>query len=187
MDYRYVKRKYLWPFMPAGNMPIPPVEENTERFSAAAVTIGVEPRILTEELVAASGKKPAPEVGKLDDGGVSIHIFVKASDGDRERLRFDCFRNEPHYHYISWRNSYNDHVFIDPTVHSDVLAWALNIIRTRLAQMLEKCDVENAAQYVDQKSLEVIMPLVAEAAYRGFCHVDKERVERAALAAARRA
>lgn len=188
MDNRYVKNKYLWPFMPPGNMPIPPVEESMEKFGAGPVTIGVEPRILTEELVAATGKKPAPEFGKLDDAGVSIHIFVRAPDGDRERLRFDCFKNEPHYHYISWRNTHNDHVFIDPTVHTDVVAWVLNLIRTRLSQMLEKSDFDNAAQYVDQKALNAVLPFVAQSAYRAVCNMDKKRAEpeRVALADARR-
>src|SRR5665213_568962 len=100
VDSRYVKNKHLFPFMPPGNMPIPPVERNTERFTAGAVTIGVEFRVLTDALIAAMGKKAAPEIGSLDDAGVSIHVFVKAADGDLERLRFDCFRKEPHYHYI---------------------------------------------------------------------------------------
>lgn len=186
MDNRYVKNKHLWPFMPPGNMPIPPVEENMERFGAGTVTIGVESRVLTEALVAAAGKKAAAEVGTLDDSGVSIHVFVKAADGDLERLRFDCFQNEPHYHYISWRRTYNDHVFVDPTVHTDFLAWALDMIRTRLAKMLEKADVENAAQIVDQKRLEEALPFVAAAAYRMRCHADKERITGRALADAAR-
>ncbi len=182
MDNRYMKNKYLWPFMPPGNMPIPPVAENMETFSAGAVTIGVESRIITDALVAAMGKKAAPEFGSLDDFGVSIHIFAKAADGDLERLRFDCFQNDPHYHYISWRRTYNDHVFVDPTVHADVIAWSLDLIRTRLAKMLERTDVENPAQIVDQQRLEEILPFVAEAAYRMRCHADRERTASSAFA-----
>jgi hypothetical protein len=183
VDSRYVKNKHLFPFMPPGNMPIPPVKENTQTFNAGTVTIGVEYRVLTDALVAAMGKKAAPEIGTLDDAGVSIHVFVKAPDGDLERLRFDCFEKEPHYHYISWKNSYNDHVFADPTVYADFLAWSLEMIRTRLVPMLEKADVDGAGQLVDQKRIEIILPTVAEAAYQASRHANKERISRAAFAA----
>jgi len=183
VDSRYVKSKHLYPFIPPGNMPIPPVKENTQTFNAGTVTIGVEYRVLTDALVAAMGKKAAPEIGSLDDAGVSIHVFVKAPDGDLERLRFDCFEKEPHYHYISWKKSYNDHVFADPTVYTDFLAWSLEMIRTRLVPMLEKADVNGAAQIVDRKSIERILPTVSEAAYQARRHADKERTSRAAFAA----
>jgi len=182
MDQRYTKHKYLWPFMIHGNMPQPPVAEHMQTFNAGAVTIGIEYRIINDALVAATGKKAAPELGSIDDCGVAIHVFVKAPDGDLERLRFDCFASYPHYHYISWLNTHNDHVFMDPTVHTDVLAWSLNMIRTRLVQMLAKADVDNPAQYVDQERLDQIMPLVTAAAYGAQCNSDKEAVAKAAFA-----
>jgi hypothetical protein len=165
-----------------GNMPQPPVAQHMQRFEAGAVTIGIEYRIINDALVAATGKKPAPELGSIDDGGVAIHVFVKGPDGDLERLRFDCFANDPHYHYISWKNTHNDHVFIDPAVHSDVLAWSLNMIRTRLVQMLGKADIDNAAQYVDQERIEKVMPLVTAAAYGAQCNSDREDIAKAAFA-----
>jgi hypothetical protein len=81
---------------------------------------------------------------------------------------------------------YNDHVFADPTVHTDFLAWSLAMIRTRLVPMLAKADVEGAARLVDSKSIEKILPLVAESAYRLLCHADKERVSQAAFASGER-
>jgi hypothetical protein len=153
-----------------------------ERFSAGAVTIGVEFRILTAELLATMGKQASPELGVLNDTGVSLHVFVKAADGDLERLRFDCFQDDPHYHYISWPKKANDHVFVDPTVHGDILTWALETIRARLPQMLEKAGVENAEQLVDRKKIEHILPLVTESAYRARFGADKDRITRGALA-----
>jgi hypothetical protein len=173
---------YIHRFPDAVGMPIPPVAEHMEIYEAGAVSIGVEFRVLTQELVAALGKAVSQELGRLDDVGVSLHVFVRAADGELERLRFDCFQDDPHYHYLSWSKQRNDHVFIDPTLHGDVLAWALNVIRTRLPQMLERTGIENAAALVDARRLEAILPRVTEAAYRARFHADRARVEQGALA-----
>jgi hypothetical protein len=166
----------------AGHMPIPPVAEHMETFKAGAVTIGVEYRILTNELIATMGMKASSDLGQLDDTGVSLHVYAKGADGDLERLRFDCFKDDPHYHYISWAKKTNEHVFIDPHVHGDILAWALETIRARLPEMLERAGIENAEQVVDRKRLEQILPLVTESAYRSRLNVDKDRITRGAMA-----
>lgn len=163
-------------------MPLPPVEKHMEMFSAGAVTIGVEFRILTDDLIAAWGTKADSEFGELNDAGVSLHVFVKAADGESERLRFDCFQEDPHYHYVSWPDKHNYQVFLDPTVVGDPLAWALGCIRARLPQMLEKAGLGNAAQLVDQKRLEEILPLVAASAYRARFQVDKTAITQGAMA-----
>jgi hypothetical protein len=56
-------------------MPIPPVEEHTEYFDAGAVVIGVEYRLLTDAIAAASPVETARGTdagpGRFDDRGVS--------------------------------------------------------------------------------------------------------------------
>jgi hypothetical protein len=173
---------YIHAFPDAPTMPIPPVAEHMETFKAGAITIGVEYRILTDALLAAMGRKASAELGSLDDTGVSLHVYAKAEDGDLERLRFDCFKNDPHYHYISWPQKRNDHVFFDPNLHGDLLAWSLDLIRTRLPQMLEKTGVADAAQIVDQRSLEEVLPLVTESAYRARYHANSETIAKGAIA-----
>jgi hypothetical protein len=166
----------------AGHMPIPPVAEHMEMFKAGDVTIGVEYRILTNELLQTMGRKTASELGDLNDTGVSLHVYAKAADGDLERLRFDCFKDDPHYHYISWSKKTNEHVFLDPHVHADTLVWALEVIRARLPQMLERAGVDNAEQIVDRRKVEDILPLVTESAYRARFNADKDRITKGALA-----
>lgn len=169
-----------------GRMGIPPVDEHMQTFNAGAVTIGVEFRIVTDELIAALGTnlgmKKSQGIGSVNEDGVSLHVFVKAEDGNLERLRFDCFTQDPHYHYLVWSKMHNDHVWIDPTAHGDALAWSLEVIRTRLLQMLERAGVENGEKLVEQKRIDQILPLVTEAAYRMRYNSDKERITRAALA-----
>ncbi len=166
-------------------MPIPPIEEHTEYFAAGTITFGVEYRLLTDAIAAASPVEAASGSDRgaesFDDRGVSVHVF---SDGDGERLeylRFDCFDEDPHYHYISWTERSNEMLHIDPIADGDPLAWALERIRTRLAQMLERAGAAGVARRVDPGEIEKVLPRVAEAAYRARYRHDDEAVLRAAL------
>ena len=119
-----------------------------EMFDAGAVRIGVEFRILTDELVAALGLKAT--VTGLNDVGVSLHVFVKAEDGDLERLRFDCFEVDPHYH-------------LDPPganqvtpvpAERDSIDWALEELRTDLPAWLARAGLDVApAPPADRRTL----------------------------------
>jgi hypothetical protein len=163
-------------------MPLPPVKEHMEKFHAGAVTIGVEFRILTSELIAAWGEAANAKGEELNDAGVSLHVFVRAADGISERLRFDCFQEDPHYHYVSWADKHNYQVFLDPTVVGDPLEWALRCIRTRLTPMLVKAGVGEAAEVVDQQRIDAILPVVAAAAYRARFQVDRAAIAQGAMA-----
>jgi hypothetical protein len=168
-------------------MPIPPIDKHMERFAVGPITIGVEYRVISEDVVAASGvaKGPISVVG-LNDKGVSIHIYLKTADGDRERLRFDCFEDDPHYHYVCWSAPWHDVVFFDEVSNGDLMVWSLNCIRTRLPQMLERAGIESATQYVDQRLLESVLPRVTECAYRSRFHSDSEHLTKATLALGKR-
>ena len=163
-------------------MAIPPLDEHLEKFTAGTISIGVEYRILTDDIIKAAGLTAVDGMQNLNDSGVSLHVFAKAADGDLERLRFDCFEDDPHFHYISWEEITHDVIYLDPVVTGDLLAWALNAIRTRLPEMLTYAGVEEAAQLVDQAQLETILPQVAEAAYRARDHSDRAAVESSTLA-----
>jgi hypothetical protein len=165
-------------------MPIPPVKDNMEVFTAGAISIGVEFRVLNDAVVKSLGLT-ATAAGNgyptLDDHGVSLHIFAKTPDGNFERLRFDCFSRDPHYHYFSTKTKQQDVIHIDPTVTGDPVDWAINLLRSRLAVMLERADVENPGQLVDGTEIEKILPLVTEAAFRARYHSDRKKTEDIAL------
>lgn len=168
-----------------GGMPIAPVKDNMELFEAGAISIGVEFRMLTDAVIASLGLTEIAASNKyttLDDNGVSLHVFVEADGGLFERLRFDCFRNDPHYHYLSVPQKIQDVVHIDTTITGDPLHWALTMLRTRLVPMLLRADIPNAAELVDHAALEAILPLVTEAAFRSRYHSDSMKVEQDALA-----
>jgi hypothetical protein len=170
-------------------MPIPPVPEHTETFEAGVVAFGVEYRLLNDAIAAASEVAAADgtgSAGSLDDRGVSIHVFAEVGGEQQEVLRFDCFQEDPHYHYVSWSKRSNEMLHIDTVADGDPLAWALERIRTRLPQMLERAGAAEAAARVDLRRVDAVLPRVAEAAFRARYHHDDAAVLRGALAAARR-
>lgn len=154
-------------------MPIPPIEAHTEYFDAGVIRIGVEYRVLNDLEVAAiratlEGAQGA-ETGRLenlDDSGVSLHVFGGVGAAAREHLRFDCFVEEPHYHYVGWARKTNEVLQIDPVADGDPLTWALERIRTRLPQMLVRAGAMDIAAQVDPQAIEAVLPRIIEAAYR---------------------
>lgn len=168
-------------------MPIPPVEANTEYFDAGAVRIGIEYRLLNDAVAAAQtlararGEDPGPPQVP-DDRGVSIHVFALRDGRASEHLRFDCFEEDPHYHYVDHAQGSNEMLRLDPIADGDPVAWALERLRTRLPQMLERAGAADAAARMDPRALESLFPRIAEAAYRARYHHDERAVLRAALA-----
>ncbi|MGH0032914.1 MAG: DUF7700 domain-containing protein [Myxococcota bacterium] len=168
-------------------MPIPPVEARTEFIDAGAVRFGVEYRLLTDAIAAASAAVAArgdvsAEGQSFDDRGVSIHVYGVDDEGAREYLRFDCFDEDPHYHYVSWKAKTNEMIHIDPVAEGDPLRWTLERLRTRLPQMLARAGAEHVARRLDARRVDEALPRVAEAAYRARFHHDDEGTQRDALA-----
>jgi hypothetical protein len=168
-------------------MPIPGIDSLTEFFAAGAITVGVEFRCLTDAAIAANSDRVLPAAGTVarifdvyDDSGVSLHVYGDAEGERLEYLRFDCFIDDPHYHYVSWTDRVNDVLHMDPVADGDPLAWALERIRTRLPQMLERAGTPKNAAAVNLQAIERIMPQVAEAAYRARFHADQAAIKEAA-------
>ena len=166
-------------------MPIPAIEAHTRYFESGNVRIGVEYRVLDDEITAASRQvleaATGDQTGKLteiDDRGVSLHVYVRGSDAWREHLRFDCFEEDPHYHYVSWRAKRNELLHVDPFADGDPLAWALDRIRTRLPQMLRRAE-PGCEALVSVADLELIMPQVVAGAYAARFQIDPETVREA--------
>jgi hypothetical protein len=152
-------------------MPIPPIEAHTQWFDAGAVRFGVEYRLLTDAIAAAAEVEAATgsdraDPATFDDRGVSIHVEGRDEKGAHEYLRFDCFEEDPHYHYVSWSARSNEMLHIDAIAEGDPLAWALERLRTRLPEMLARAGAAHIAKQVDARRIAAVLPQVAEAAYR---------------------
>jgi hypothetical protein len=142
-----------------GIPPQPPVEENTRRFAAGAVSFGVEYRDLDPESLVETYKhnpqylaellEKSPEGGFTDEG-VTIHVF-DAADG-HEYLRFDIFDDEPHYHYIHRTvgdTVVNNVIDYDAVAQGDMFAWTFERLHGHLSAMLTHAGGNELAVKVD--------------------------------------
>ncbi len=161
-------------------MPIAPVEAHTERFEAGPISIGVEYRLLDDAIAAAFNANHSSQPA-IVDRGVSLHVFGTIGNEETEYLRFDCFDEDPHYHYVSHARRTNEMVHLDPAAHGDSLEWALDCIRTRLPQMLARAGADELASQVELARVEGILPQVAEAAYRARFQHDDDAIRAAAV------
>jgi hypothetical protein len=160
-------------------VPLPPVPEATTYIDIGVLTIGIEYRFLTDEIVEAGREKePRLAVGHpdapLQEQGVSLHVC----DNDRvEYIRFDNFEGDPHYHYIV-PGAYNVSVPYDEVANGPFLDWALERLRVSMPDMLREAGAGELADRVDGAGMESAMPevtlLVKEARHRP---VDSSRVE----------
>ncbi len=100
------------------------------------------------------------------DGGLAIHVLSDLAGNtgrvfteETELLAFDCFRDEPHYHYGP-RNK-NHRIFWDKTLVPDPLGWCLDQFKTgKLKAMLERAGYPGVAADLDEDLLASVIPQV---------------------------
>ena len=156
--------------------PQPPVEENTHRFPAGALTFGVEYRDVDPESLRATYAGNEAQLAELEarspeggfsDTGVSIHVC--GTDDGYEYLRFDVFDDEPHYHYNHRHDDgtiENQVVDFDPTAGGDMLPWAIRCLRSRLPEMLEAAGGGRLVDQLDSARIDAVLGDVAVMAER---------------------
>jgi hypothetical protein len=155
-------------------LPIPALMTHTELYSAGPIQLGVEYRLLNEEIIAEEfgpdareqfGKNVPPDMqSQVDEDGVSIHVFNKT--GRREFLRFDCFEDYPHYHYIENDVGHQTVHGYDAAAHGPMDEWVIECITLRLPEMLRKAGEAKLAQELDPHAIEQILPQVVLAIER---------------------
>jgi hypothetical protein len=146
---------------------IPPVPEHTTYIDAGALSIGVEFRVLTDEVVDANyaNDDRAKEIvdairpARFDTTGLSFHVMDRQSG--LEYLRFDMFDDGPHYHYIK-PGEYHIAVMFDPYACGDMFEWSVNCLRTHLPAMLRQAGAAKLADRVDRRGLDAAIDLIVE-------------------------
>ena len=155
-------------------LPIPALMAHTQLYPAGAIQFGVEYRLLNEEIIAAEygensreqfGKDVPPEMqSQVDEDGVSVHVFDR--DGQREILRFDCFEDYPHYHYIENSLGHQTVHDYDSVAHGPMFQWVLDCLTERLPEMLRQAGEDRLAQEIDPRAIEQVLPEVEHAIER---------------------
>lgn len=160
-------------------LPIPAFPEFTRRFDAGPITFGVEYRLLNEQMIHDAYGENAREkfdntlpptlTGTLDEDGVSVHVF--GSEDQLEYLRFDCFEDFPHYHYISAREGHQTVMDFDAIADGPILAWTLRCLHSRLPEMLTRSGAPDLADKFEAMKQKRVLDEVGEemqaAALRG--------------------
>lgn len=141
-------------------MPIPIDWDQCIEVAAGPVAFAVEARVLTHAAIVANEERQGVSDGleheydSLHDGGASLHVL--GADSRLEYLRFDCFDNEPHYHYIRNDEQRNVVVRIDVHAEGDPIAWTLDRVASRLPEMLEFAGGADLAAAVRAAECEVL-------------------------------
>jgi hypothetical protein len=157
--------------------PLPHIPEQTELIEVGPISIGVGYRVLNDqtagEYLRRVGYNPRPEQGERgygnegqEDGGVCIHVFGNETGELVEYFRFDCFEDEPHYHYVYPDEKAQRRVFLDPVLEGDPQEWALERLRTRLPEILRCVGAEDLARRVDLAAVAAALPRVRAAIER---------------------
>jgi hypothetical protein len=140
--------------------PIPPIEANTVRVPAGPVTIGLEMRLLNPSIVRGFyDDRPDRAIieelidghDEIDDNGPSIHIF--GTDDGLEYLRFDCFENGPHYHYVHPREDHQVVHSMDPVAIGDPFEWVVETLKGRMGEMLRESGGTDLADRLDEATV----------------------------------
>jgi hypothetical protein len=127
-------------------LPIPMVAEQCVSVDAGAVQLVVESRQLTNEILDDTYHGAVKPEIRFDDFGATLHV-CGTTDG-LEYLRFDCFENEPHYHYIEPAAGANVVVRIDELAVGDPIEFSLACVEHHLPDMLRNCGVAGLADVV---------------------------------------
>ena len=127
-------------------LPIPMVEADCIAIDAGVVQLVVESRRLTNQILKDTYDGAFDFGVAFDDHGATLHVLGTA-DG-LEHLRFDCFEDEPHYHYLDHVAGGNTMVRIDEVAIGDPVEFALAAVDQRLPAMLRLCGLDALAAEV---------------------------------------
>ena len=134
-------------------LPIPMVQEHCIPVDAGAVQLVIESRRLTNAIVEETFHGTVAADVAFDDHGATLHVL--GTEDGLEHLRFDCFEQEPHYHYIDNAGSGNTVVRIDELAVGDPIEFSLTCVEHHLPDMLTNCNVPALADEVKGRMTEV--------------------------------
>jgi hypothetical protein len=96
-----------------------------------------------------------------DDEGLTIRVFGTVGDRERQVLRFDCFQNDPHYHYDPDERDEQHHMR-DESI-DDPMEWTLHRLERSLAEMIRRAGYGTLADQVDTAAVARLLPVIREA------------------------
>lgn len=83
----------------------------------------------------------------MADQGVCAQVFASVDGKDTEILRFDCFDQNPHYHYGP--ENHNLRLFLDKTTCGNPFGWTMDNLRENLPVMIVRAGYDDLAAAVE--------------------------------------
>jgi hypothetical protein len=95
------------------------------------------------------------------DRGPSLQILGDVEGNSVQLLRFDCFENEPHFHYDP--DGKNNRIFLNKARASDPIAWSMDYLRGNVASLVRIAGYGRLADQLDEEALTAALPGVEKA------------------------
>ena len=101
------------------------------------------------------------------DGGITLYVWSTSSEArsddqpeeECELLRFDFFRNRPHYHAPAENQA---ETAIEIAGHADAEAWGIAALTTKAAELVSKAGFDGVANALDLDALSEAGPALAD-------------------------
>ena len=110
----------------------------------------------------------------MADQGVCAQVFASVDGKDTEILRFDCFDQNPHYHYGP--ENHNLRLFLDKTTCGNPFGWTMDNLRENLPVMIERAGYDDLAAAVEAQPVPVAILDEIEAKGRDLAVTERRTV-----------
>jgi hypothetical protein len=95
------------------------------------------------------------------DRGPSLQILGDVDGQPVQLLRFDCFENEPHFHYDP--QGKNNRIFLNTGRVEDPIAWSMDYLRGNFGPLVRIAGYGKIADRLDETALAAVLPGVEKA------------------------
>jgi len=95
------------------------------------------------------------------DRGPSLQVLGDVDGKSVQLLRFDCFENEPHFHYDP--DGKNNRIFLNKARATDPIAWSVDYLRGNFASLVRIAGYGPLADRLNEEALTAALPGVEKA------------------------
>ncbi len=95
------------------------------------------------------------------DRGPSLQVLGDVDGKSVQLLRFDCFENEPHFHYDP--EGKNNRIFLNIARVSDPIAWTMDYLQGNFTSLVRIAGYGRSADRLDEAALTAALPGIEKA------------------------
>ena len=98
---------------------------------------------------------------RTGDRGPSLRVYGDVEGKQVQLLRFDCFNNQPHFHYDP--EGKNNQLRMDKAHVTDPIQWSMDYLRGNVASLVRIAGYNALAEQLDEEVLAAALPTVEKA------------------------